>query len=95
MKDRRPRKLKKVLKARYSLLLAMRVASLATISAITSKYVVRMSSIVFPDDESKSSAISKLLENHNHEVNEIFKEGPQNWRELEVYRRNSENEIGE
>lgn len=87
MKDRRPRKLKKQLKARYVRAIAFRTVATATISAVAAVQTAMVASRPIRKHDpaglaDKAMATVKIAMDCANTVAGILKSGPKNWREV-------------
>lgn len=88
MKDRRPRKLKKVLKRRFEKVQAMRTIQTAFVTLGSAMQMAAISSRPIPkfgdaivSPATKSLACAQLAMETAQKISEIMNTGPKNWRE--------------
>lgn len=91
MKDRRPRKLKKVLKKRYQQSISLKIIQSALSSVFAAMQVNIIQSKPIPNSQEgyahkaeKTLAIVDTVQNAALSITQIMSEKPTNWREVKI-----------
>jgi hypothetical protein len=80
MKDRRPRKLKKILKARFAKATALRIVQAAIMTTLNICQMASVSALPTPNPN-KAIAVAQIAIETANALTQVMKSGPQNWRD--------------